>query len=324
MDRGYRLDAKDLEARIAALQVSAIESELDLLRDAAMGEPEVISRPWRRFLRFSVRGLIVLVLVIGCWLGWIVRSARIQREAVAALERESVWVEYDSEWESGRSTQGQKPAPRGWLVSLLGIDYFSEVTAVGINLRSTPSDLTFVHIGNLTRLQRLSCFEPVSDAEVAHLKGLTSLSYLYVGGSQISDAGLAHLKSLTSLKSLSIGNTRVSNAGLARLRALTKLSSLDLSSTGLTDAGLAQLAGMANLSELWLYNTRDSDVGLAHLSGMTKLSGVNLHRTRVSDAGLTHLKGLAGLRKLYVNDTRVTEAGVKELEQALPNLTIYR
>ena len=42
------------------------------------------SRPLRRFLRFSVRGMIVLVLLIGCWSGWLVRSARIQREAVAA------------------------------------------------------------------------------------------------------------------------------------------------------------------------------------------------------------------------------------------------
>ena len=45
-----------------------------------------VSRPWRRFLRFSVRGMIVVVLVIGGWLGWLVRSARIQREAVAAIE----------------------------------------------------------------------------------------------------------------------------------------------------------------------------------------------------------------------------------------------
>ena len=38
-----------------------------------------VSRPWRRFLRFSVRGLIVRVLVIG-----------------VAIERAGAWVEYDS------------------------------------------------------------------------------------------------------------------------------------------------------------------------------------------------------------------------------------
>ena len=36
-------------------------------------------------LLFSLRGLAVIVLMVGCWLGWIVRSARIQREAVAMI-----------------------------------------------------------------------------------------------------------------------------------------------------------------------------------------------------------------------------------------------
>ncbi len=42
--------------------------------------------PWRRFLRFSVRGLIVVVLGIGAGLGWIVREAHIQRDVVAAIK----------------------------------------------------------------------------------------------------------------------------------------------------------------------------------------------------------------------------------------------
>jgi len=48
-----------------------------------------VSRPWRRFLRLHVRGLIVLVLLIGLGLGWIARDARnvrIQREAVTAIK----------------------------------------------------------------------------------------------------------------------------------------------------------------------------------------------------------------------------------------------
>ena len=31
------------------------------------------SSSWRRFLRVSLRGLIVLVVVIGLWLGWLAR-----------------------------------------------------------------------------------------------------------------------------------------------------------------------------------------------------------------------------------------------------------
>ena len=54
-----------------------------------------VARPWQRFLRLTVRGLIVLVLLIGAGLGWLVRSARIQREAVAAIETAEGEVSYD-------------------------------------------------------------------------------------------------------------------------------------------------------------------------------------------------------------------------------------
>ena len=54
-----------------------------------------VRRPWQRFLRFSVRGLIVLVLVIGAGVGWLVRSARIQRDAVAAIQNAGGSVSYD-------------------------------------------------------------------------------------------------------------------------------------------------------------------------------------------------------------------------------------
>jgi hypothetical protein len=56
---------------------------------------ETVSRPWRRFLRFSVRGLIVVVLMAGVWLGWIVESARTQRETVAAIKSAGGAVCYD-------------------------------------------------------------------------------------------------------------------------------------------------------------------------------------------------------------------------------------
>jgi len=38
-----------------------------------------VSRSWRRYPRFSVRGLIVLVLAIGAKMGWILRSATLAR-----------------------------------------------------------------------------------------------------------------------------------------------------------------------------------------------------------------------------------------------------
>ena len=100
-------------------------------------QPASISRPWWSYVRMSVRGLIVLVLLIGAGLGWIVRSARIQRNAVVAIEKAGGSVSYDWERSNGNDVPGGKPwAPR-WLVDLVGVDYFGHVTAVCAP-RATP------------------------------------------------------------------------------------------------------------------------------------------------------------------------------------------
>jgi hypothetical protein len=44
----------------------------------------------------------------------------------------------------------------------------------------------------------------------------------------------------------------------------------------------------------------------------------------VGDRGLERLKGLSQLRTLGVRATNVHEAGIKELQQALPKLTIQK
>ena len=65
-------------------------------------QPTPISRPWRRYLRFNVRGLIVVVLVIGAGLGWVVSEAHVQRDAVAAIRRAGCSVMYSWEWSDGK------------------------------------------------------------------------------------------------------------------------------------------------------------------------------------------------------------------------------
>ena len=62
-----------------------------------------VASPWRRYLRISLRGLIVLVLVFGSALGWIVKRTKVQRAAVAAIERAGGSVNYEWEWKDGWS-----------------------------------------------------------------------------------------------------------------------------------------------------------------------------------------------------------------------------
>jgi hypothetical protein len=84
----------------------------------------------RHWLRISIRSLVVLVLIVGVWLGWMVRAARIQREAVEANHMAGGKVSYDWEWNYGVHLPGGKPFVPRWLVDLLGPDYFGDLVYV--------------------------------------------------------------------------------------------------------------------------------------------------------------------------------------------------
>jgi hypothetical protein len=156
-----------------------------------------VSRPWQRFLRFSVRGVIVLVLVIGGWLGWVVRSARIQREAVAAIETDGRGgVAYD--WDKGAGipdARGRPPAPR-WLVDFVGVDYFGRVRSVV-----------------------LFDARPATIAAISRLSGLRRLA---INGRGLRDTDLAPLEDLTELSDQDAGQRNVLRAPRGRLTCLIR------------------------------------------------------------------------------------------------------
>ena len=113
---------------------------------------DVISRSRRRHLRFSIRWLIAVVLVLGAWFGWIVRNARIQRAAVVAIEKSGGTAHYNWTWNNGSFINAGKPWVPQRLVDLLGVDYFGHITYV--RLRATSDEL-LAHVGRLDRLQCL-------------------------------------------------------------------------------------------------------------------------------------------------------------------------
>ena len=85
-------------------------------------QPHHTSRWWHRSLRFSVRGLIVLVPLTGGGLGWIVRSARDQVAAVKAIEAAGGNVGYQWEWKDGRSVPDGAPWWPKWLSDRIGVE----------------------------------------------------------------------------------------------------------------------------------------------------------------------------------------------------------
>ena len=206
--------------------------------------------------------LLVLVLLIGASLGLLVRSARLQREAVAAITRAGGSVVYQQSWiDKALAAGAKKPGAARWLADQLGIDFYTRV----IYASGSP------HAG---------------DAELTHIGRLTSLQRLWLAGSECTDSGLANLQSLSQLETLDLGSTKITNAGLAHLSGLTGLSELDLSHTGITGKGLAHLDRMKHLHILNLEGCQIDDAGLASLAVLTNLEGLTLSGCLIGNEGL--------------------------------------
>jgi internalin A len=175
--------------------------------------------PWRRYLHFSLSSLLLLVLVIGVWLGWKVHRAHVQRDAVVAIKRTGGWVAYDWQRSMGFIQRDKKAKYPGWLVDLLGVDYFGNVVWAGFGLQGSDSEM--VHVGKLRQLESLELDNSsVTDAGLIHLKGLTRLEWLALRGTKVTDAGLEHLKELGGQPSISLGwdKARVSDAAIQELQ----------------------------------------------------------------------------------------------------------
>jgi hypothetical protein len=197
--------------------------------------------PWHCCLQLSLRAMIIVVLLIGAWLGWIARNARIQREAVRAIKWAGGDVLYDFRWKGGHLIPAGKPFGPKWLVGLLGVDHFCAVTWVSF-VRSPCSDDELKQIGRLKHLETLILF-----------------------GSQMTDDGLENLEGLAELRLLELHSARVTDAGIARLRCLANLEHLDIAGCDVSDRGLESLSGMTSLRSIGIRRTRITGSGFERL-----------------------------------------------------------
>jgi hypothetical protein len=245
--------------------------------------------------------MMTLVLILGGGLGWIVHRAHEQRAAVAALKSSIGTIQYDWQFKDGRRIQNGKPWEPRWLVDLLGVDYFHDVTMISFS-------------------------DGLTDADMACLGKLTRIDTLALNPSNVSDVGLTHLSRLTSLRWLSIHSSFSSTDALVvrlqRHKVPSRLRGLNLDRSDVTDSGLKHLDHLPDLELLGLDGTGVTDMGLGHLGRLTALYYLFLNDTQVSDEGLVHLKGMVNLARLHLKGTKVTAAGVSELKKALPKVEI--
>jgi hypothetical protein len=261
----------------------------------------------RRWPRFSVRTMVVLVLVAGLGLSWVAskfRAARRQREAVEAIVKVRGEVDYGQQsrvvhWALGQRLRFGPPPRHAWLRDRLGDDLFESVTVA-----------------------RLTGQGPATDSDAAYLAALPDLEEVCIDHVPITDAGLAPLAGLAKLRRLRLTDVPITDAGLAPAPRWPRLTDVTLDRTRVGDAALAYLGRMSQLRMLSLQWTRVTDAGLAHLKDLRRIEWLDLTCTDVTDAGLVHLRGIASLKFLYIGGTGVTSGGRDSIRAALPRCDV--
>jgi uncharacterized protein YjbI with pentapeptide repeats len=251
----------------------------------------------RRWLQFSLRTLLVVMLLAGVLLGYI----GYERRRAAALQSQFAGLQALTT-NAGALVGDPSPRP-GWLRAVLGDDSPAYLRSISLAGRKVD-DAKLGGLESFPRLEVLSLL--CTDVRGPSLELLTEnprLRRLDLGASNIGDEGMKSVGKLTGLTDLVLGNTRISGESLRDLAGLSRLRRLNLHRTEIADDHLKALAAWPELRVLLLSRTKVTDVGLEHLEEL-QLDSLDLSETDVTDDGVVKLRNLP-LRELVLTGTDV-------------------
>jgi hypothetical protein len=196
-------------------------------------------RRGRRFLRFSLRGLLVVVAICSVWLGIAFHRAREQAQLVSLIESSGGHVLYDYHEVDSKFFVNATSRTPAWLLDSLGVDFFHDVTHISVY---KANDELLERVCDLPEIHSLYLYDStVTNEEIAQLKKLTSLRELQIDSPNVDDRGLKEVGALSELRILQIVNSPVSDRGLDHLQALPRIKFIGLINTAVTPAGVAEL-----------------------------------------------------------------------------------
>ena len=162
-------------------------------------------------------------------------------------------------------------------------------------LSGNISDLTGLE--HATSMEHLDLWNKRYISDISALSGLTRLTHLWLGNTNISD--ISALSGLTNLRYLTLAATNISD--ISALSGLTRLTTLELSRTNISD--ISALSGLTSLIGLAIVTGRISDISA--LSGLTSLTRLRLGYNNISD--ISPLKGLTSLEILSLTLNRISD-----------------
>lgn len=279
--------------------------------------PEEARKPGKQWRQYTLRGLLVLVLVLSTplgWLGYRLQRARSQKDALAKLQ--AIGGTYLYDWEPEFDVGGVEcgPPQPWWLIKLVGCDFFWDVKRIKICKNEiVDKDLAILReFPNTESLSLHSC--QIGDEGILHLANLRDLRTLYLTKTHITDDGLEVLGDMVHLKELDLAGTPITGNGFAHLSEIATLNYLNLAFSDVNDNGVNHIKDLRHLESLSLIHTRISDQGLEYLKGHEHLTLLRIGRCEmVTDAGLAHVAEIPELQELGLSSTPITDDGLRNI-----------
>jgi hypothetical protein len=271
-----------------------------------------------RWLRFSLRMMLLAVTVFCVWLGFKVNAARRQKEALTAVLKAGGLVSYDYQLitrANGDTVIDADAVPTVpvWLRSLFGDDFFRRPTRLLMN-DCVIEESDFSQLGNLDTLRSLT----LNNVKVVARKDGLSRT--------IQNSNLVALEKLTKLETLRLQNVEIEGSGLEPVANLRNLHSLHLINCHFypsAEPAVEQICKMTNLQSLGLDGCGIGDTAIERLRALPTLEVLSLNDTDISDAALAYLEGFKKLTHLMLNGDNVTAGGIRALKKSLPNCQIH-
>jgi len=248
----------------------------------------------RRWFQFSLRTLVVVMLlvslVLGYW-GYARRRAQRQWEAVRAIREAGGTVDF-------KHMVGDDPYDYESLNSISP----TWQKRLGIECPPTVAEVDLPWTNG-------------SDKKIVpHLRQLRDVEAIILYGDWGDDEFLKTLSKFPSLNRLSIMSDQITDAGVLSIAGNKKLESLHIYGKQLTDCGMAVVAKLPELKNLTWESANTTGEGLMHLRHHPQLSNLNILGTTASDVGFEHLSTCPNLEELSIDGPNtLTGRGISAL-----------
>jgi hypothetical protein len=282
----------------------------------------------RRWWRFSLKTLLVLLTLFCVWLGTLANSANRQKRAVEAIQQSGGEFNYDYQRSPSRTGRGQsfslrvEPPGPTWLRRILGDHYF--ITPVAMRMSETIIDDCLLHLAALPAIESAS-FGSVTfrNQDFDHLAMLTNLRSLAFHKCTFREPqSFDALAELRNLETFSLQDPNFGDDDVKHLSGAANLSQLFLYETAITDEGVAHFQKLHRLKMLSLSRTKVGDLAMIYLSKLPELEYLSVGDTQVSDAAIESFLKIPALKEIELHDTRMTSDGINRLRPLLPNCMI--